>query len=318
MKKIINLCLICLVSITTLVGCNKDKKIKKFVLEGQKGIETFVDIDKEGLENKISRGDDFILYIYGTTCGSCAMFTPKMISFIQNTESVIYRIDASYVVNSSLVPGLKNTPSLVFYNEGVMQKLVDPSKNSDPFSSVEKLTKYIQKYAYLPQMKEISKTQLDELISNNQDFVLYIASGSCGDCAHFKKNVLTPYLKENTIDEEFYFIDVDKFLSRSENGQTTQDWTDFKNQYGLSKIGNATYGYGSGYVPTIQRYSSGVITDAMVYLNDVTFENDQLVVTEGYYGMESGKVGKTYTDYSAYQDDLCSFYKNKFIEFMSR
>ncbi len=316
MKKILNLCLVCLIAVTALTGCNKEKKAKKFILEGQKGIETFVDINKEELENKITRGDDFILYIYGTTCASCAMFTPKMISFIKNTESVVYRIDASYISNSTLVPGLKATPSLVFYNEGIIQKLVDPSKNSKPFDSVEGLTNYIQKYAYLPQLKEISKTQLDELISNNQDFVLYIASGSCGDCAHFKKNVLNPYLKKYTVNEKFYFIDVDKFLSRSENGETTQDWIDFKNQYGLSKIGNATYGYGSGYVPTIQRYSSGTIAGAMVYLNDVTFENDQLVVTEGYYGNESGKVGQTYTSYTAYQDDLSSFYKNKFIAFM--
>lgn len=320
MKKIFKTLMIMLLSVVVVTGCKKDKKIEKFMLERHEGMVSYIDITQEELEAKILKKDDFILYVYGAMCGHCAAFSPYMKSFIETTESVIYRIEGSLITDFSLVPGLKHTPSLAFYNSGEMIKLTSPSKNrkDDPFKSVENLTKYIQKYAYIPDIKEISKNQLDELIAEDASFVLYIASSSCGDCAHFKENVLTPYLKENEVSTDFYFLDVDKFLSRSIDGEPTEEWINFKNQYGLSESGNPEYGYGSGYVPTIQKYTNGVITNAFVYLNDISFENGSLIVTEGYYGNESGKVGTTYEDYYSYQDDLMPFYKNKFIEFMEK
>jgi len=314
MKKVIRLFAICIILLGTLTGCKKET-IKKILLEGQEGITTYVDITVDELDHKIATEEDFLLYIYNPTCGACMLFAPKLLEFIEDTETVVYRIVGNTIPKGK-IKGLNYTPSLAFYLGGKLQRIVDPDKNSDPFNSTENLTNYIKKYAYLPIMKEISKETLDVLLSNDSDLIVYIASSSCGDCAHFNKNVIRPYLKkDNAI--PFYYLDVDKFLSRSQDGQATEEWINFKNQYGLSEVGNPTYGYGSGYVPTVQRYEDGELVGAMVYLNDVKFENGQLVVTEGYYGSESGKVGQTFDDYAKYQDTMKSFYQQKFIDFMN-
>ena len=71
------------------------------------------------------------------------------------------------------------------------------------------------------------------------------------------------------------------------NGNDGEDYLNIIKKLQLSEESNPTFGYGRGYVPTIQYYQKSTLKDACVSFNDALVnEGDHFVVSQSYYTQE--------------------------------
>jgi len=302
-------------TVLSACGCKKTDKVEKFMARGIYNAISYVEIDTAAeLQAKIDNEESFVLYLYSSICNNCKEFKSDVLEpFIAETHMEIFAIETS-VAGLSKVIKVNSTPTLVVYNEGLIESKVDPTK-SDAFNSVSELKTYLSKYVYLPQFYYVTKAQMDSLLSSSESFFLFFESYTCGDCYKFKNESLYPYLKDNTLVKKFYVYEVSDYRGSEEEGV----WQQFKDDYGLSNTKNQL-GYGVGYVPSIQYIESGVIKDMMVFYNDtekVQHEDGTFSYSVSYYPDESPALTQKYTSYTDYQEKAFSFYNRKFVEFVN-
>lgn len=300
----------------TLAGCPEEKK---FEIETRADVKSYQVIDKPLLDEKIIAKDNFILYIYNPSCGSCIDFKPELEHVIKTNFLIIYAITESDLpVNNDIVP-YDTTPTIALFKKGKVSKKIDSRDNRSIFANSINLLEFINKYTThsMPSAQiELSIKQLDEMISSKKSFIVYFKRVTCSDCITFNTKYLDEYDKIN-YSKYYYSIDLDPFRSDMEH------YNQLKDRYGLSVAGNEAFGYLTGVVPTFQYYSSGILTSAAVVYND-GFENtkdaeDRIIakkVTSSYYS-DAPYIGQTYhatADLSAsdvYKNETLPFFKGK-------
>ena len=322
MRKIFSLISVVLFFVLIISGCGCSKG-KAALSIGDMSATTYKTITMSELEAKIDDNDSFVLYVYSPTCGACEMFKPILEKAIQSRGLIVYAIQYSQIRDGHELSSLKYTPSLVVYNKGEVLYKTDPNKNEDYFANKDGVLSFLDKYTYMPTMYYISREQLRNKIDNDDSFIIYYSDGMCSDCASMYTSYLKRFLLENNNTKRFYVIETRAEGVRLTDGEANQEqWNEFKREYGLSKAGNDTFGYDVGYVPTLQFYQDGELSDMLVYLNDIKetiSENDDgtktIRIVDSYYD-DNPFIGQTMIN-TEYKSKLTSFYNDKLESFLN-
>lgn len=303
-------------------SCNKDDKVS--LRFGDMNSSTYKDIDTVLLNKMISNEENFVLFVYQIGCRGCDLFKPVLNSVIKEKHLIVYGINIwSVDDDNELHDVIEYTPSLVLYEEGEIELVMDPDKNDNYFVDKEGLISYFNKYTNAPTAYYIDKLQLDKKIENKEDFIIYYSRKSCEDCSYLNRNYLLEYLDDNRYNKHFYILEVDAEGIRLKDGlPNDEQWQLFKDNYGLSSKNNPL-GHGVGYVPTFQYYEDGKINDVMVYFNDIDYENggyimnDEgsfVIINNSYYG-DHPYLNQT-MKLSEYKEKVEGFYNNKLKQFL--
>ena len=137
MKKV----LVILVCFTLLlVGCSSKKK-------------TYIEIDYNGLEEKINNKDDFILVIGSSQCTNCASYKITMTDIVKKYKIDVYYIDIYQLSDNELAKvnnkfSFSGTPVTVFIENGEEKdpqfNRIDGAKDYDYVVEKLKKNKYIE------------------------------------------------------------------------------------------------------------------------------------------------------------------------------
>jgi len=323
MKKIIGIFCSFLFVILVVAGCScKNDDTKASLGTGDMNATTYKSINMSELNAKIEDKDSFVLYVYSPTCRACEMFKPIIENVIQSKHLIVYAITYNSIEEGHELKSLKYTPSLVVYNNGKILTKTDPDKNRKYFSNNDGLISFLDKYTYMPTMYYISKDQLIEKINNDENFIIYYSRNDCGDCAYMYNNYLKKFLDKNPNTKKIYVIETNVEGIRLTDGVLNSiQWQAFKDEFGLSEAGNSTFGYGVGYVPTIQYYNNGNIADMLVYFNDILSEtvngdgSTTITINDSYYS-DNPYIGDSML-YTEYKDTLAPFYNSKLTSFIN-
>ena len=324
MKKYVYKMFVCFVAAFLLVGCSCKKNNDKVSLQvGDATVTSYITITGEQINSKISNKDSFLLFVYQEGCYGCRAFKPIVENVVKEKNLQIYAVDFWNGLKSDheLRNLVEYTPTIILYEEGELDILIDPNKNSEYFADKDGFVSFLNKYTNMPTLYYISKEQLDEKIANDESFIVYYSRKSCSDCSYLNQHYLKEYLKKNYNTKYFYVIETDSEGIRFTDGVYNEDqWVNFKNSYGLSNVNNPL-GHGVGYVPTLQYYEDGEIKEMMVYFNDGEYiENADgsysIIINNSYYD-DNPYNGQT-IPYNEYKGKLESFYNQKLKDFLDK
>lgn len=316
LKKIIFIFLMIIFS-SFNISCN-NKKIDKFLLEGNYNVSDVTKLTSYELINKIEANDSFLLYVSVQYCTTCASFKNNvLLDFIKETKSIIYNIDLSEIENikDKNIPYVKDAPTLLVYNEGIKVNTLSYLDDEKVFKDINYFKEYLLNYVIFPRIITIDENSLDEKINNNESFYLYIGWDKCGDCKRLNKRIINSYYKNNS--KTIYYLESDKYRKNKPNKKiilsdnpTDEElleynnymkWLEFANKYNFSS-------YEDGKVPTLQYYKNKEVIEMVVYLNDTIIDN---VITNSFY---SDFIGITIEN----DEQLYNMHDEKILNFLNK
>lgn len=303
-SKLITISILCL---SLFTSCGKSKS-NKAIIEREQGIQSVIKIDSSSIKTKLNNNQSFILFIYQETC-LCSKKSRTLLNNIVNKKQIkIYEINDKDFEKMDISKSIDNMeygyPKLTIFNKGYNEKTCNSINLNNHFEkeidsannekSVNKVIKYIEKYAFLDSpFFEITDEKIKGKISNKESFYLYFKRNSCSDCKKFNSVFLDIWIINNKEECVIYTIDIDLY----ENSDSLKEYYKFN------------------FVPTIQKYQSGVLSNMVVIYND-TFEETEdkkIKVIDGYY---DEFVGQIFEDYEDYHNRVSEFYINKFLEIL--
>ena len=160
----------------------------------------------------------------------------------------------------------------------------------------------------MPTKINITETQLDEKLNNQESFIVYFGWYLCSDCSALATNFLNDYLLTKTNGKKIYYFEINDY--RCLEGAEACDSS------------NPTYlalkeKYEWNFVPTLIYYENGKKTDMAVYYNDSFAEGSLrdwkesgMTVTKSYY---NDLINQTFTEKEKYIE----FHNNKVNEFLN-
>lgn len=302
------LTLIALLSTTLLSGCGpNDNKIA--LTYGDKTLDTYIRLEREiDLTSKLDNKDNFILVSYADeSCACWAIFESRVvIPYVQQYDVPIYVIHADLISTTSYY-GLpinltkENTPVVGLYENGTYKFGTSYNNDNSVFKNLNSFVNYIDRYMSRPYGYYINLSQLNTLLKGNEKFILNWGLSLCPDCKTFDNIFLKDYLNKNSKEKNtpLYIIETLSEGLRLLDGQSnTSHWQAQKDKYGLSETLNSAFGYGTGFVPTLQIITpngtdyvasgdiSPIITDMLVFQNEnVAYDeaNNQFYVSDSYF-----------------------------------
>lgn len=293
-----------------------------------------IQLSYEEVESKIIKKESFILLIKQEGCLSCKAFAPIIEQYVNNSKINVYSIETLDIPKVGSKLYYSYTPTLQIFKNGEMIDSKDPvNAETKMFTVLADLEEYLNKYVIVNNLLYISDTSLDSKITNKESFIVYFGWKSCGDCQMMSKMFLDEYLyNTKDLNQPLYALEVDPW--RSQKASNPEVWEAFTAKYHLSKTSDEVFGYRTGVVPTIQYYENGILSDVVVYFNDVltTVTNDNGDVTGykidfdavdgvfSYYPEEiRSAFGETvFSDYQAYKDETNDFYKGKLLDLFNK
>ena len=225
--------------------------------------------------------ENFILATYGDTSCGCWNNFSKVINYVcANNNLLIYKMDEKQIDDRLNNFGLKHSDDPAFYiiaNKKIIKSYfyVD---NPDIFGNERKFYQEILQQIDKPYIYLINEEQITSKVYADGG-ILYFMRESCPDCSYCTPNVLIPYLTDKKPNDIIYAFDLDPIKNAGDNDK----YQAFKDNYHLSDVNDAAYGYGSGYVPMFQHINQGVIDDGLVYFNDTIADGE---ITQSYFSNE--------------------------------
>lgn len=304
-KKVIILLTSLFLSASSLFSCSSSVS-KVYIPYGslydssKSGDELFHSIDYSSLAGLMSTSSphSFIVVIRGVS-NDCLCWTglrDNLTSWMKTRNAEIYLIESSEFSSkdylgfsptsgSNVLSIVKN--GSISYSEKIEEdnSLATDSSSFDSWIN-ERVS--ISKFSY------VSFSQLKNLYFGNDkaSFMMGFVRSSCPDCSYLLTNVLPDFLEENTDLNQAYLFDCDVEGVRLYNGvapstdsddglEATNQWNNFKYEYGLSSSVDNSFGYEEGYVPTfsyvlpsnIGEHAYEGIVDMDVYANDTLASN---------------------------------------------
>lgn len=94
----------------------------------------------------LNKKEDFVLFVYLKNCSSCASFKPVVEELANSKQIPVYSINLELLGQN--IEGLKYTPSLVVYKDGVLLDYLDANSDDDLlyYKDLYNLTTYIKQY----------------------------------------------------------------------------------------------------------------------------------------------------------------------------
>ena len=154
-----------LVSLVLLCSCSNEHN---FVLIESRYNKTFVDINYDDLNKKINNKDNFLLYIYSSSCLSCADFKTLINNYISDNDVLVYGYN---ILNKDIedLVNYKYTPTLVLFENGNDKCHFDQENNEKMFVSSNNLKEELNKYLKLSNRCEvILENDLENIILSSK------------------------------------------------------------------------------------------------------------------------------------------------------
>lgn len=241
--------------------------------------------------------ESMVLVIYGDTGCTCwTAFQPIVAKVNYEKQLNIRKINtgdfegagkSSFGLNLSV-----DMPCIALFENGTLVKQVSHGNNASAeiFYNYKKLVKFLDDNVVYPKMiYEISESNLDQKIAQNETFNLYVGRCGCGDCASINNKGLLEYASTLTekVSEPLYYFDMQLYKDRDKVDHLCQPT---KAKYGLTEGSNPVFGYGSdeegGYFPTLQRRTGSTVTDMITVLNDGVNEKEAPYTLSSYFTTE--------------------------------
>ena len=289
--------------------------MNKILVETQYNINNSIELDEASLIAKLAvndneTGDDFVLYIYTPSCTACAAFKSTVLKpFIKESGAKIYSITNTLAKKHFSLGSNDASPVLMIIKNGIVTKKVGALYAEDVFASKDGLKSFLDEHVVISKMKEISSSDLDELIQSNSEIVVYFNWSECGDCLSFKVNFLNEYLLKNESENILYMLETNEWRSQKETNPEV--WEDFASKYGFDS-------YQGGKIPSIVYYKDGVKNDMAVYLNDVMEFNETGILVSSSYYENAPFIGQTFNTYNDYKEQVKEFHNQKVKEFLEK
>ena len=239
----------------------------------------FHEMDYDELEACTIDKLSFVLVTFNDrTCGCWRDFNPLFVRFANEHHYQVKLFDVGLFAGHSNKFGVysvtNHMPGICFFRRGKLIRQSVYGKNAENnrkmFKDYKTFEKFMLDNVYMPKLYYVDKETLDETIESKQEFSLYVARTSCGDCGRIEKDYIHSWVDKNkatTINDYLYIFDIQSYRSDMTLYQQIKD------QYGLSTVYNTDFGYDTGYVPTFQRWKNGEIIDMITVLNDSVDSN---------------------------------------------
>ena len=264
-----------------LTGCTNKKAILTFGTYIEQSLESLKPIDTFDMFNKAYSEETYILATYqgkySEDCLCWSTFQNVLVNYMNKYHEKVYLYDtdnySDLQINLKIEEYNDSTPALyVFHGKEQLGKFTyKNSRDKAIFSDLKAEAMYerIHKLIREPIMFEVNDDYLTKSINiSNNTIALFIRSG-CPDCSYSLNNVIVPYINKEAIRKEILVFDLESYYRQSMISSTIDNqYQNIKDRYNLSESNNKIYGYGNGYVPTIQYYQRGVLKDASVFFND--------------------------------------------------
>jgi thiol-disulfide isomerase/thioredoxin len=106
-----------------------------------------VEITSEEIAERMDQGIPFLLYVSSVTCTSCLEFRPLLNEYIRNTGLEVLKIesDDAFPTDNEWI-AYEFTPTLVLFDGETVVFHINMLDNPKPFSTVEQLTKQLNRY----------------------------------------------------------------------------------------------------------------------------------------------------------------------------
>lgn len=310
-----------------LVSCGENN-ISDIQIESQYNIQEPILIEEVSyLQNKLNNKDSFLLFIYSHSCDACEFYIPMVNNYIKENEVVFYSIDVGNE-NTALRPtnGVVDyiaTPTICLFDKGNIVFKANPDTIPEVFTSSTSMANYINKFAYVSSFKNInSESDLDLLINDNTEKIIYYYYPKCGDCSYFNLYYLDEFFNKRN-QKIVYKFDMTYYFDNREDS-SSPIYKNFTDKYGLSYDGNNKYGYKNGVVPTFQKYKGNKLVDTKIIFNDeyeIIYDEknevDGIKIISSYYKNNSF-IGKTFkrsdkeTAFGVYHKETLNYYIKKF------
>jgi hypothetical protein len=297
-KKGLGVCLLSLVSLAALAGCNTNSALSKVNLTFGKLYDSSLDASEAKVDDHlwnlsvadlntlISRGDNFALLVYDTddTCICWGDFQITLKEYLAHYNFLLFGIQQNLLeaaetpssgalavnYNLSLATGEE---TIALYEDGAVKYQKTSAGTTDNWTQYDAFAAWMNDRVHQSDMLYVSEAQFDNLFLGTSSFVVGFLRFSCPDCAYLDDNFLKSY---NANDRNAsYVIDVEKEGIWNATTKSNGVWQTWKDKYGLSVAGNAAFGFDNGVVPTFYNYThastgdyASAILDGDVYVND--------------------------------------------------
>lgn len=264
-------------------------------------VDTLPELTSDELYAKVEKNECFILAVhqgeYSADCLCWSTFKTVITNFMNSSHEIVYIFNAQEQTNDLKDLEIKkfkeSTPMLyVFYgSQKIASYSYNKAKDKSIFNDTTGVSMYkaLNKVAKAPQLFYVDKKTLDQKIEESETMTVLFIRNACEDCKYVLPNVIIPYINEQFLKKQIYLFDLQEYFDKQSIPEVSSaPYDGIKSHYGLSETGNASYGYGSGVVPTIQHYNNGVLSDASVYFNDeiAQKEDGSYYISESYYSDE--------------------------------
>lgn len=258
-------------------------------------------INKSELNIKMLDEENFVLVLYpgeDSTCGCWTVFRENLNQYAKDNERIIYAINSFLLMGEGEQNyGLTlptDRPSLAIMESGSLkQEWVYNTRDTQKFfTSSTYLKEHINEYTISPKLIYIDEGLLDEYINKSpmNEFTVVYTWKSCSDCTYCLPNVVFPFIQTHDSFKKLYVIDLEVeglLLEDGVKNRENENYVNFLNEYGLTSVGNETFGYDRGFVPTFQHYEKGILQDANTYFNDaVSLIDGKYIVTRTFFTEE--------------------------------
>ena len=288
-----------LLAVSSLSGCNKSAS-KTPINIGSK-IESIKELVREVdllalLSSQI--GEGVLLATYSKSMSSgCSCWTgfkeEILNKYVKNEKVPVYFFDTDKISETTIkkygIKQLTSSDPEFYVFEGGKKKHSYKALDSK-ISTYKKFKNEMERVLQLPEEFQIFYVDENFLFSPSikaieaEKTVVLTERNACGDCSYIIPKVVVPYSKEHNLTTKIYVMDIQE---QNWNGNDGDDYRYIIDKMQLSETSNTTFGFGRGFVPTIQYYERGVVRDACVSFNDtLSKDGDHFVVSQTYYTEE--------------------------------
>ena len=266
-----------------LTGCTYKKATLTYGTYIEQSLDTLESIDTSELFSKANSEETYILATYqgkySEDCLCWSTFQNVIVNYMNKYHEKVYLYDTDNYgnlhINLNIQEYNDSTPALYIYQgkEQLANFSYKKSNDKSIFSDLtgEAIYTRIHKFVDKPVLYEVNDGYLSDSINISSETIALFIRSSCPDCSYSLANVIVPYINKTSISKEILVFDLESYYRDSISSSSiegNQKYQNIKDKYGLSVSGSKIYGYGDGYVPTIQYYRGGYLKAASVFFND--------------------------------------------------
>lgn len=274
----------------TLVGCDANAAKTPLIHGAQNG--SLTTISYEQLSAKVSGEENFIMFSIPKSNCTCwtsfrdSILKPYMSSkhlrvfivpFMEYYDDDNQKLDTyGLTINSS-------SQSLGIYKDGQIKVSREYNSTHKIWQSVDSFAKYIDELTIAPSIIDITLASFSALYEQDKNFSVFYYDDS-PESIYFRQNVIKPYgLSHLEQKVPLYGVYTEAIgIKLNQNGSYNAiQWEQFKDEYGISSVNNPTWGWGSGFFPTLQyvepdgvNHNGAIIKAQTTYLNDILTETE--------------------------------------------